>query len=322
MKVAILTLNRTHGGVETLIKQHQKFFSADVFICGGVNLPEKCPFKGMYLPDSPLSRKVLAKRLKDYDVVMYHWPSAWAVQAVKESGTPSVEVIHTEHTLSMDKSVPTLIVSHSKFLGEMMHARCGRDFIVIPNSIDLSLFQDKPGVDLLGGITTYHCFKNVDIALEAARLLSPRRNFRYYGGGPDREKLQKKYGDQHTDLRGPVSPPEKYWGEFSMCVQSATMEGLPITTLEALACNMPVVASDIPGIVEFNRLAIERGEEPPIDVFKVGNPTALAQVIERTAKEKEGKKLNVRSYIERYYSTENSCAAYAAALSSVCGAKL
>ena len=158
MKLAIVTKNAIHGGVETIISLHQQLFRADVFVAGGYQIPETCPFEYTYLQDGP----ELTEALLPYDVIEYHWPPAWAVEAIRQANRPSVEVVHRIDTSECDKSVPTVLVTHSRYLAGFLRDRYARDAVVIPYAIDLDKFQSVSNKGpYIGALTSYYQTKGM-----------------------------------------------------------------------------------------------------------------------------------------------------------------
>ena len=313
MKIAIVTRNANHGGVETLIELHQKYFKADVFVAGGHNQKETCPFDYIYIDGRSEENAIfkLSSYLRHYDVIEYHWIPEWAVKAVKETGKPSVEVVHRIDTAECDKNVPTLLATHSKFLAEYLYSRFDKEAIVIPNAIDVARFKVKTEAKYIGAITSYYYTKGIDIFLEAwAKIQSnfPDESVRFYGQGdnlPDFEKIADRLGLRNVVFSGPVISPEKYLTDFKLFVQPSRIEGMPIAILEALACNIPVISSDLPGMVEFNNMAISRGFNPPLILSRSEDIDDLAEKLKQFLEKPVA--TETRSYISQYYGAEQHC---------------
>jgi L-malate glycosyltransferase len=118
---------------------------------------------------------------------------------------------------------------------------------------------------------------------------------------------------------GQVSHEElpRYFQGADLYISASQSDGSSISLLEAMACNAPVLVSDIPG----NREWVVEGENGRL--FEVGNPEALAEAILRATHEhagleqmrKKGRlvvearadwKVNFRKLLEAYEMTEKA----------------
>ena len=84
---------------------------------------------------------------------------------------------------------------------------------------------------------------------------------------------------------------------------------MPISILEALACNIPVICSNLPGTVEFNEIAQQRGLEPPLVLTRAEDPDDLARVVEELLS-RPNKNIQTRDYIQQYYGVETHSRAW------------
>jgi glycosyltransferase involved in cell wall biosynthesis len=76
------------------------------------------------------------------------------------------------------------------------------------------------------------------------------------GNGPQEPELRQQAAGQPSILwTGPTLEPQRYLRAADLFVLPSHEEGMSIALLEAMACAMPIVASDIPG----NRRLIESG---------------------------------------------------------------
>lgn len=307
MKLAICTKNGTHGGVEALIGLHQRELDADVFVCGGVDQPELTPFEYVYVEKPATLLDLL--RAGQYGVVEYHWLFAPFVEAVRDSGLPCVEVVHRTDTAECDKSVPHVLVAHSEFLAHYVDDQCGREVAVIPNAIDVESFPDVTAQSphetlVIGGITKYDPSKGMDLLLRAWGMIqhevAPNTRIQLYGEGDWAEYLRRMsavLGLRDVTIGPPIKGPEHYLGEFDLIVHPSRMEGMPIAIQEALACNLPVIATALDGMVEFN----ERSKaEVPGGVMTLVPPddvSALADAIKSCVMGRSA----TREYIRKHY---------------------
>lgn len=125
--------------------------------------------------------------------------------------------------------------------------------------------------------------KGVLDLLAAARLLKERRYRIVLVGTPDPTNPQS-ISDEEL-LRASADGVVEFWGwrsdiasiyrQSAMAVLPSWREGLPKTLLEAAACGLPMVATDVPGCTE-----IVRHEETGLLVPE-RDPQALAEAIDR-----------------------------------------
>lgn len=105
--------------------------------------------------------------------------------------------------------------------------------------------------------------KNYPMMLRAfARGSVPEDSLTIYGDGSDEGQLRglmSKLGlDGRIKLAGHVSNPDKLLHQYDILLLSSRYEGLPSAVLEALAANLPVIATDcgvsMPGLLRHGRL--------------------------------------------------------------------
>lgn len=99
------------------------------------------------------------------------------------------------------------------------------------------------------------------------------------GDGPRRSELKelvsrKNLSDRVT-VTGFVDSIDPYYAVADAFVSSSSKEGLPTTHIEAMAAELPIVSTDIPGVREI----VE--DETTGYLCPVGNPTSLAAAMER-----------------------------------------
>lgn len=72
------------------------------------------------------------------------------------------------------------------------------------------------------------------------------------GDGEDREKLECMIRDNKAEkyivLHGRKNHVEKYLKQSDIYISSSITEGLPLSILEAMACGLPIVATDVGGV--------------------------------------------------------------------------
>lgn len=143
---------------------------------------------------------------------------------------------------------------------------CQDDISVIPTGVDIAKF--KPGdkrslrqklkipdgfVWLFSG--SLFKLKRVDWILEIARSLHPKYDFSVLilGDGPERESLERlkaKFGLTNVEFRGRVPRDEMpdYVAASDVLLLLSETEGLPNCVEEAMACGVPVIATNVGGL--------------------------------------------------------------------------
>ncbi len=316
-KIAILTRNATHGGVETMVALHQRCLKADVFVTGGSNLVDTCPFSYTFISaeDRNTARAQLQALLSLYDVIIYHWIEPWAVEAVRAVDKPSIEVVHREDTSDCDKTVPSLVITHSHFLADFLYREHNCEAMVIPHGVDVERFPKTPSDLYVGAITRYDTSKGIDLFFTAWAKIQdqfPNQTLRFYGTGSDLVRLQQMVADlalKNVELLDPIADPARHITEYKLFVLPSRQDGMPFALMEALAANVPVICSDLPAMVEFNREAERRGVARPLILFRAGDADDLAEKISENLLAPP-KRSETRNYIRNYYSVEAHCRNY------------
>lgn len=306
-KWVILTRNAIHGGVESLIREESRLLEAPVIVCGGHDQRETCPFDYSRADNA----RALEKAIAPFDVVLYHWLPDWALHVIRHAGKSAIEFVHRTDTSESDKSVPTALVTHSAFLARFVHDTYGKRCRVVDHPIALDRFQPQPKLGTcVGAITSYYDTKGIDVFLRAWALLKdefPRVPVRFYGAGDDLHRfvrLARELGIE-ADFRGPTTEPWQAMQAFRCFVVPSRIEGLPVAILEALAMNVAVVASALPGMREFNDLSVQRGYEAFVDLARPEDPEDLARVIRAVLLRDTRRDSN--RYIRDYHSPEKHC---------------
>jgi len=154
-------------------------------------------------------------------------------------------------------------------------------------------------------------YKNgVDTLIDSAEMAikkNPRLVFLVVGEGPDFAEVKAKIGQleigNNFRLTGFVSDedlPLYYNAADFFVLPSKSGEGLPLVALEAMACGLPVVATNVGGISEI--MTKDYGKIVPPD-----NPAALAEaVLEFSRRELSVLKNGLRAMIAQKYSWDRN----------------
>lgn len=270
--------------MESLIKLEAEHLGADVIVAGGLNDPEgTCPFQYTYISDYT----TLVDKLRRYQTILYHWPTPWAVQAIQDAGVPSVEFVHRIDTAECDKTVPTEIVSHSKYVCEYIEKTFHRSCSLVPNVVDTDFYVPVPKSQkekCIGAVTSYYHTKGIDILVKGWKLIQdefPDYSFVLYGAGNERSKFEDYAAEigARIEFNGSIRNSKIAYDRLSLVVSASRIEGLPIALLEALSCNLPILASDIDGHRIINTLCEEKGIPAPIKLFETENAHAFAELL-------------------------------------------
>jgi glycosyltransferase involved in cell wall biosynthesis len=131
---------------------------------------------------------------------------------------------------------------------------------IILNGVDLRRFlpDGNPGDSafVLGTVARLDRVKNLDCLLQAIQIavrngLAPGLRLIIVGDGPLRSELTGQaaaYGiSDRVEFVGENLDVSSWYGKFHVFVNSSHYEGMSNTILEAMACGLPVIASDVPG---------------------------------------------------------------------------
>lgn len=204
--------------------------------------------------------------------------------------------------ITYDKSVlkiADLISAVSASCREELDAYYGiKECLVIPNAVDTDFFRPAAGyhgtendsntVLFVGSFITK---KGIYDLIEAARILTFRYNIKLnyvlVGDGPLRpiiKKRLKKYGlEGHFALPGYLDRQALLttYQKSKMFVLPSYHEGLPTVILEAMACALPVVTTNVPG----NKDLVSDGDTGLI--AEPHQPEELAEAVKKLFYDKE-----------------------------------
>ena len=243
---------------------------------------------------------------------------------------------HTNDSRRLD-SKPLLALDRwaNRFAGHFIavSASC-RDFLVrhenidparisvVRNAIDLRRFdprlierhsaREKLGLPLKGrwvaGVGRLNPQKNFSLFLDVAARLARRFSdvqFLLAGNGPEESALKSKTRalglEDRVVFSGYVADPRLVYCAADVLLMPSLFEGLPMTLLEAMAMDLPVVASRLDGMAEVlrngeNGLLVPSGDANGFEcaVTRILEDDIFASAIKRSA----------RSTIETGYSVE------------------
>ena len=193
----------------------------------------------------------------------------------------------------------------------------------IHNGLDLAIYRPRPegrsaarqkyGIPadafVIGGLGRLTHQKNflffVKVAAQVCAQL-PSAHFVIAGTGPDEAELRKQIAElklnDRVRLLGFVADPTELYPALDCLLLTSRFEGLPMTILEAMACGVAIVASDLDGMREilqngthatlvpsddvdaFARAVLDLGARP--DLVRERTEAALRLVRERFSAER------------------------------------
>jgi glycosyltransferase involved in cell wall biosynthesis len=156
-------------------------------------------------------------------------------------------------------------------------------------------------------------YKGQRYLVEACALLRDRGipvHCRIVGGGQEYDRLEqqiRKSGlDGSVELLGALPqesvarllPTAHCYAQPSIITRSGKMEGIPVSLMEALACCLPVIATEISGVPELVRRNETGYLVPPADVSALADAlgTVYAQPREAAALARAGRALVLREF--------------------------
>lgn len=155
-------------------------------------------------------------------------------------------------------------IAVSTVVAEAAERGTGLSFRVIPNGVDCDLFRParrdaaraRLGLPLdrriIGGVGRLEHVKGFDRLVEAARFLPDDVLVVLWGEGSERERLASRIdrlGLAHRVLlAGRTDSAADVYPALDLFCLPSRNEGLPLSILEAQACGVPVIASDVGGV--------------------------------------------------------------------------
>jgi L-malate glycosyltransferase len=183
-------------------------------------------------------------------------PRKWALPADTFTNTLST------HIVAVSESTREFLVRHEGIAADRV--------TTIHNGIDTELYQPQPGLRaaarekwglpadafIVGGIGRLAHQKNFELFLNIAAEI-PDAFFVIGGTGEDEAALRAQVERLGLGARvrflGYVGDMPSLWPALDCLLLTSRYEGLPITILEAMACGVPIVASNLDGMREILR---------------------------------------------------------------------
>lgn len=184
------------------------------------------------------------------------------------------------------KNTPMAVVSESTRQELIDLGFPSGDMVIVPNAVNTKIYtpagdevRNKPLIGHLGRLKKYKSVDHLVRAFEIVLKDIPEARLKIVGDGdfrPDLEKLAAELGiADRVEFTGYLSQAEKVrqLHQMSVAVNCSAKEGWGLTVIEANACGVPVVASDVPGLRD------SVVDEKTGLLYEYGNIEQLAQKI-------------------------------------------
>ena len=275
---------------------------------------------------------------EDYDIIHTHiptpWSADWSAVLSKIKNKPLVITYHNDiigegivdyiarfynstFLKLLLKRADKIIITQPSYLKSSNYLRDYQDKIeVIPNGVDVDKFQlrktfnDDYTIFFLSLLDEFHRYKGLDYLLKSLQIVKKEiPNFKLVVGGKGvlvdyYKKMAASMGlVDNVEFTGFISDDEivGYYNQANVFVLPSTsslQEGFGIVALEALACQTPVITTDIVGVAE-DLDTINGGlVVPPKDVVKLAEAIIIIFKDRELQKEmgKRGRKLVMEKY--------------------------
>jgi glycosyltransferase involved in cell wall biosynthesis len=183
---------------------------------------------------------------------------------------------------------------------ENFQQRLGRELIEIPGGVDLELFRPTPsdlrarlgldGAEVVLSVGRFAPLKNVSLLVEGfaeLRKRRPRARLVLVGEGAlegrlraDARRLRLESAVMFTGAK-PLGELASYYSMADVFALPSSFDNSPNVLLEAMACELPVVATRVGGVPRY----VTDGENGLL--VEPGQPAALAAALDRVLDESE-----------------------------------
>lgn len=260
--------------------------------------------------------KAMRALVKNFDILHVH--SSFALPrlllATRMMGC-APKIIYTRHNERVHKSVKWQLtywlartwVSRFVFVAEKSMANFIRQYpnmssrceTVLNGVVPLAVEPTPSNKLHLGHVGRFVPLKSQHVLVEAVAKLpqsiQAKIVLHFYGTGPEQDKvraLAKQYEPGFTtEFHGHESDRVKIYTSFDVLVVTSETEGLSLAILEALACKMPVIASNVGGNPEL----VEQGQNGFL--YEYGDTQTLSQQIQMLCQDSElQSRLGANSY--------------------------
>ena len=207
-------------------------------------------------------------------------------------------------------------VSHGT--AEQACAALDNDLVeIIPNGVDLLRFHPADrtgaraklslpqGVRMIGTVGRLVHVKGHDVLIDACRHLDEKTHLAVVGDGEELASLRRKAAalglSDKVHFLGQHDRPEEVYPAFDLFCLPSRAEGFPRALIEAQACDVPVVASNVGGVRE--AVCPRTGR-----LVEADNPSVLAAALDQALAHPS--KDHPRDFVDPRFSLDRTVAAY------------
>lgn len=155
-----------------------------------------------------------------------------------------------------------------------------------------NLLQISREREIIGTLAELHPIKRIDKLIEVSSEIDC--DFVILGEGEDRKRLEKKIKEKGVEnkfhLKGYVDEADRYIKAFDLFVLVSDSEAMPLSIIEAMQANVPIIATDVGGIKEMipKKYLIKKDLKEKINKFIKTKPEydlnkfSLEEMIQKT----------------------------------------
>lgn len=344
MRVCSVIDTLQYGGAEALLLEITRRAEFDHVVCYRRGEGERAPefeqagatvealnFNWQY---DPLGIIRLSGIVSDCDIVHGHLPASISIARIAGSAV-NTPIVSTHH--NMPSTYGTISGGFERFTRSLddatvgvsegvVNAHDGENWKTIHNGIDVEKFREDVSISDTNVVLQNDLGNNNHTLLNIARYTKQKSQFDLISMIPELEKyiqdvhlilvghgpLEGELRDHVSDLgvgsqvtvTGRVPEVEPYYSIADVFVSASAEEGLPITFLEAMAAELPIVATDIPGVRE----VVIDGETGIL--VPHNKPTRLARAVNRIFEHIQGYKQASYSHVHSNFHVDSTVNEY------------
>jgi glycosyltransferase involved in cell wall biosynthesis len=213
------------------------------------------------------------------DLIHGHLPKAHVLAGLAGAltQTPALATVHgnsiTTHELGIHRTTNTnlIVVCQEAYMQALAMGVAPERVTLINNGVDLDVFRPSertraafraslgvaPETPLVGFVGRIDVEKGPDQFLQAAQVIhdeAPQAHFVMVGTGHQYDRMQQMTADMGLSevmhFAGLWPDTSKVYPGIDLLLQTSRIEGMPLSLLEAMACELPVVALGVGGVPE------------------------------------------------------------------------